>query len=200
MTRLTHFVLISLVTGACIAPAFGQTTPVTSAQPASSATPAPAASSSSAAAEAFRIVPEDQIKQWWIGAKGNPAPKYPLDAVRDNVQGCIAIAYTIHANGTATPLHPIKGFWTEHEPAVNKQIEQRAIGSVAHWHFSPAPENASRAPVLTFTVFAFTVGAPSTIAEQPAKANRMKAKCAVSNFAQDMQKLLGSPDNSSAAQ
>lgn len=199
MMKFSRFALICVVAGSCMAPAFGQTTPPpASTHKTAPATPAAATSPSGPAAEAFRIVTEDLTKQWWIAAKSNPAPKYPLDAVRDNVQGCIAIAFAIHADGSTTPIQLIKHFWTVYNPGISAQFKQLMIRSVAQWHYAPAPANVSRAPVLTYAVATFTLGPPNA-SNQQAESDRMKAKCEVTNFAQDMQKLLGSPGNSSDA-
>ncbi|HEX5961191.1 MAG TPA: energy transducer TonB [Rhodanobacteraceae bacterium] len=202
MIKISHWAVIGLVVGICVTPALGQAASAPSSGNVHAAPPMPPAPATSAApAETFRIIPENQTEQWWVADSKNPAPRYPREAARYGMEGCIAIAFAIHADGSVTPVELLKSAWTVRKPGMSAEFSRRLIHSVAQWRFTPAPQNVSRAPLLTYTVTTFTLfplGEPSASAQKTMTA-RMQAKCAVSNFAQDMQKLFGGPTSSSHA-
>lgn len=195
MLKTIQWTVACFIVAACIGAAEGHAALVPPSQNSGVTSPAaPASPTSAASSEAFRIVPQSQLNQWWANNNNKPPP-FPRDALENHIEGCGAIAFAIHADGTTTPVQLTKSYWTVDNPGISAQFKQILIRYVAQMRFTPAPRNASRTPVLTYIVTTFTIND-----NDGPKAAAMKKQCAVSNFAQDMQKLLASPTNTSPSQ
>lgn len=137
-----------------------------------------------AADDQVRVVPDSQLKQWWQAPPGHPnaPPQYPIDAVKEGVEGCVAVAFEIHADGSVSN----ERVW--HSVLTNvyskKEVEQASLMAVHNWRFVPSPANTERVPVYTYNVATFTL-------DNAPRESKFRANCEMSDFPQQVQAMIG---------
>jgi TonB family protein len=140
-----------------------------------------------AADNQVRVIPDSQLKQWWQAthANHNAIPQYPIDAIREGVEGCMTVAFEIQGDGSVSN----ERIWRDETPKFHetKAWEQATLLTIHQWHFVPAPANKERAPVYTYQVVTFTMGGD---ADNPSRDSEIKAKCEMTDFPQQVQAMI----------
>lgn len=145
-----------------------------------------------AADNQIHVIPEAQLQQWWQpSANHNPPPQYPIEAIKSGVEGCMAVAFEIHSDGSVSN----ERLWRDKTPRFHetKAWEQATLLAVHQWHFEPAPANANRDPVYTYTTITFTLSNGSKWTKyDKERDNKNKTKCEMADFPQQVQAMINS--------
>lgn len=147
-----------------------------------------------------RVVPESQIKDWWLPPPEHPnAPSpYPVAALKSGIEGCMAVAFEIRSDGSVSS----ERLWQDKTPRFGgtKAWERATLLAVHQWRFVPAPANAARAPVYTYAVLAFTLSNTERQTEQEQKRQaQFQAECEMPDFPQQVQSMIQSQPKPSSA-
>ena len=160
-----------------------------------------------AADEQVHVIPDSELNQWWQAPPGgNSGPQLPPLAL----DGCIAVAFEIHEDGSVSNERVWHRAWTDTNQG--KQFEQAVLQVLPHWHFVPAPANAGHNAVYTYQVFAITMSMisnsmtgtpPMPTASDRRRAERQddqnKAQCEMSDFPQQVQNMINAAANAKGA-
>ena len=145
--------------------------------------------SSFAAGDDVHVISESDMKSWWLPAHSNSAPQYPIDALKSGAEGCVAVAFEIHSDGSVSN----ERVW--HSDLTNvwasKQIEQSALLAAHQWQFVPASTNTGRIPVYTYIVHTFTI-------DNSRDADH-RSKCEMSDFPQQVQSMINAAASAKGA-
>lgn len=151
-----------------------------------------------AADDQVHVIPASELNQWWQSAPGgNPEPQYPPLVV----DGCVAVAFEIHSDGSVSNQRVWRSAWTDSNDG--RQFEQAVLKILPHWRFVPASTNTDHSAVYTYQVFTHTAsllsepmpGAPP----MPTASDRRRAishqeqaeaPCKVSDFPQQVQAMI----------
>lgn len=139
-----------------------------------------------AADEQVRVVPAKEFATWWQEdpAARNPPPAYFEKALRVAAEGCMAVAFLVHSNGSISN----ERVWLDTIPTFSwrEDMEQSVLQAVRRWRFIPASKNKARTPVYSYTTFAFT------LSDDSLRARNIRAKCRVPDFPQQVQAMINS--------
>lgn len=143
-----------------------------------------------AADDQVNVVPASELKLWWQvdSASPNSSPPYPVEALRDGGEGCVAVAFEIHSDGSVSN----ERVWHSGLTGANsiKELEQAALLTVHQWRFAPAATNASHASVYTYQTITFTlVGSDKWTGQDQQHHDELEAKCNVPDFPQQVQAM-----------
>ena len=146
-----------------------------------------------AADDQVHIIPESDLKQWWLPLPGshNPPSQYPIDAIKDGGEGCVAVAFEIHDDGSVSNERVWRSALNDANASV--ELKQAALLGVHQWRFVPAPANTEHAPVYTYQVVTFTLSnSPVSTENDKKRMNEIKAKCEMTDFPQQVQATINS--------
>lgn len=139
-----------------------------------------------AADEQVRVVPAQEFATWWEDdpAAQNPAPTYFEKALRVAVEGCMAVAFLVHSDGSVSN----ERVWRDTIPAFSwrKDMEQSVLQTVRRWRFIPTSKNETRTPVYSYITFAFT------LSDDSLRARSIRSRCRMSDFPQQVQTMINS--------
>lgn len=146
-----------------------------------------------AADSQIHVVPESELKQWWQAPSPNtnPPPQYPIEAIKSGIEGCMAVAFEIHSDGSVSN----ERLWRDETPRfhLTKVWEQATLLAVHQWHFEPAATNTNRDSVYTYTVVTYTLSNSEKLAKYDKERNdKNKAKCEMTDFPQQVQAMINS--------
>ena len=136
-----------------------------------------------------RVVPESSLSLWWQPdpVTPNQAPKYPLEALQANVEGCVVVAFEIHGDGSVSNERLWRSVFTNVRS--DKRIEQASLLALHQWRFIPAVANKGRSSVYTYHIFTYVVSGPQWTANDERRDRELKSKCEISDFAQQVQNM-----------
>ena len=103
----------------------------------------------------------------------------------------MAVAFEIHSDGSVSN----ERLWRDETLRFHKTKawEQATLLAVHQWHFEPAPTNASRDPVYTYTTVTFTLSNGSKWTQSDKERDdKNKAKCEMVDFPQQVQAMINS--------
>jgi TonB family protein len=145
--------------------------------------------SSWAADDDVRVVPESELKLWWQSdpSSSNLPAVYPVEALRNTVESCVAVAFEIHSDGTVSN----ERVWNSNltDPTVGKQLRQSALLTAHQWRYVPAPANTGRTPVYTYLVITFILKGGYR-GSGSAREAKLKSQCEMSDFPQQVQAMI----------
>ena len=144
-----------------------------------------------AADDAVRVVPESDLKSWWQAGESLTPPRYPIDALKSGAEGCVAVAFEIHSDGSVSNERVWRKQLSAGTDSALKLLEQSALLAVHQWNYVPAPTNAVRSPVYTYAVITFTLTEGYRSPERAKiKDAEFKAKCEMPDFPQQVQAMI----------
>lgn len=146
---------------------------------------------SRAADDQVQVVSESNLKSFWLPSRHNPPPQYPIDAVKDGGEGCVAVAFEIHGDGSVSN----ERVWRSalNDANASGELKEAALFGVHKWHFEPAPANTNRDPVYTYAVVTFTLSNSDKWSKYDRERNaKNKAKCEMTDFPQQVQAMINS--------
>lgn len=144
-----------------------------------------------AAGDQIHVIDESEMQHWWHVPAGsqNPAPPYPIDAIRRGVEGCMVVAFEINRDGSVSN----ERVWLDKIPQFSgrKAMERAALLAVHQWRFAPVAENTNREAVYTYHTFTYTLSGSSkwTTYDQQHE-DKLKATCKVPDFPQQVQAMI----------
>jgi len=112
------------------------------------------ASAAEPMAQTPRSVGESQMKDYWTRAKnaGNAPALYPKSAIRAAASGCVAVAYTIDAEGKPGSAHVLKSYISRQDAdEMRSDFEKSVLANLLYWRFLPAAGNQKREPISTYS-------------------------------------------------
>ena len=146
-----------------------------------------------------RVVPDSQLQQWWhLAQSENPyLPSFSPDHLQE---GCVAIAFMIHSDGTVSNERVWRSVWSDFES--RNQYNHFFLRVMHQRRFTPAAANEAHDPVYTYQVFAWTSslaqfgGTPKPNHSDQLRARQhedtIKAKCEMTGFPQQVQAMINS--------
>ncbi len=146
-----------------------------------------------AADQQVHVVPFSRLKHWWRVPANHPdnPPRYPAAAVKNDVEGCITVAFLIRSDGSTTaPRVWRTGLprWDTAMRKVRKMMEQSLLRAVRKWHFVAAPTNARHAPVYTYEVVTYDIS--GSTGPDKYRDRELDASCKVTNFRQQVAAMV----------
>lgn len=144
--------------------------------------------SASAAEPAAAIANEGGIRDKWMLAEGAKlaAPGYPAEFAPDMRNVCMALGYTINADGTTSDFQVLRQWNSateekEPQPGFYEAFAKAGAAAVGQWKFTPRPEVTSPAPVFTVATLNFQATRDITAAD-------LRAHCQIPDLADHMAK------------
>lgn len=145
------------------------------------------------------VVPDSQLQQWWhLAQSENPSfPSFSSDHLQE---GCVAIAFMIHSDGTVSNERVWRSAWSD---LMSRNQYNKFFLRVMHQRrFTPAATNTTHDPVYTYQVFTWTVSlVPFGVTPKPNHSDQLraqqhegaiKAKCEMMDFQQQVQAMTNS--------
>lgn len=145
------------------------------------------------------VVPDSQLQQWWQAVPGqeDPQPQFPPN---HDQEGCTAIAFMIHSDGTVSNERVWHSAWSD--LMSKNQYNQLFLRVMHQRRFRPAATNITHDPVYTYQVFTLTLSlVPWGVTPKPSHSdqlraqqheNTIKAKCEITDFPQQVQAMINS--------
>lgn len=96
-------------------------------------------------------VDEDHLKDYWTRTKsaGSPGPLYPREAIAAAASGCVAVAFSIDADGKTGAARVLQSYITKKDgDEMRAHFERNVLAHVASWRYLPA--TAMPQPVATY--------------------------------------------------
>ena len=111
--------------------------------------------------DGVRVANEGGIATWWRLADGVSitAPGYPESSLRERVDACLSVGYTIRPDGS-TSDHVVVKRWSnapEADAVAWDRFGQAASSALSQWRFASVGNNAPR-PTFTVATFTFVGG------------------------------------------
>lgn len=138
-----------------------------------------------APAASYRIVDGPELKAFWVADPGHEQrpPKYSTDSVRERVEACLELGFSIEPDGVPARFDVLRSNFTEGTPKQFVEIMQReVIDSVAATRYAAALENPQRQPVYTHRLFTFRISMHESTAEREAGKARISQTCRIDNL------------------
>jgi hypothetical protein len=137
------------------------------------------------AQESTVIVDQTQVASYWIRNGKVIVPHYPRSAALHRVETCLAVGFAIEATGKTDHIAVLK---TQTNAASDnddlKEIKAASTDAIAHWTYLPAPANASKAPVYTYTTLSMALSGPELSANHAkSRAQGLQHDCDIPDFA-----------------
>jgi TonB family protein len=77
-------------------------------------------------------------------------PEYPLELMRRNVEGIVALYAVIHSDGHVSDVKVLRG--------VDERLDAYAIAALSRWHFQPASKNGNPVALEAVVMIPFKAG------------------------------------------
>jgi TonB family protein len=77
-------------------------------------------------------------------------PEYPLELMRRNVEGTVALYAVIHSDGHVSDVKVLRG--------VNDRLDEYAMAALSRWHFQPATKNGTAVALEAVVMIPFKTG------------------------------------------
>jgi len=151
-----------------------------------------------AAGDQVRIIPAEELKLWWQSDPASPHSPlpYPTEALKEGIEGCLAVAFEIHTNGGVSN----ERIWRDTLPQfgsspffdARKALGQAALLAVHRWHFIPAPANKAHDSVYTYQIVTFTLtgSSPKWTDRDQHRHDELEAKCKVPDFTREVEAMI----------
>lgn len=104
------------------------------------------------------VISFNTIAQMWTINK-RVEPKYPLQAVKNNIEGCAVVQFFIDDNGVPTFVEPIQSFPSE-------DFATEAYKAVSQWRYTAAESNSNNLPQRQVVQLDFALSKNSLINDQ----------------------------------
>jgi hypothetical protein len=105
------------------------------------------------ASDALRTVEEAHLTDYWTRVKneGQSPSLVPKSIVRAAASGCVAVAFTIDADGKAQSPKILNSFVSRQDSdEIRAQFEKSVLENVPHWRYMPTAANDKRQQISTY--------------------------------------------------
>lgn len=99
----------------------------------------------------------DALGEMWTVSK-NDYPKYPIDAARKGISGCVDFSFVINSDGKAQNIHVIKA-------VPDSTFIRSATKSLKKFRWQPTKSNNLRQPAITTLQLDFSTTPEMTVAK-----------------------------------
>ncbi|HJU07157.1 MAG TPA: hypothetical protein VJ727_01580 [Rhodanobacteraceae bacterium] len=141
--------------------------------------------------ENFRVLPTDEAATLWqMDEAHKQAPHFVRDVIKAHAEGCVAVAYEIHADGSVSNARVLKDSWSKLSPEVIADQERAVTDAALKWQFIPADANKDRIPVYTYKVVSFITGDNRYTVGMKAYRQKLKSQCEMPDFVQRVQQAV----------
>jgi len=148
-----------------------------------------------ASAPQYQIVEAKDVGAYWVASPWQRRPvKYPRSAVREGVEGCVELGFSIEPDGVPAELKVLRSTFSEGASKESVEaVTQAVIDAVAAARYSPAQTNPQRLPVYTHRITTFFLSAVSRVesnAESKAHSGHIADSCKIADFKGFMNEVL----------
>jgi len=125
-----------------------------------------------------------QVKQYWTAVGKGERVQLPKSFMRSGVDGCIAVGYSIEADGKPANLVVLRAAFSEYaDKQIASDLEQRVVKYFGSMRYEAAPENARRLPVYTYAYYSFGAFlSPATKASVDEHSDFVRSHCVIADF------------------
>jgi len=105
------------------------------------------------ASDAMLTIEEAHLTDYWTRVKneGQAPALVPKSAIRAAASGCVAVAFTIDADGKAQSPRILNSFISRQDSdEIRAQFEKSVLENVPHWRYMPTAANDKRQPISTY--------------------------------------------------
>lgn len=97
----------------------------------------------------------------WIAAGDLAPPRYPPEAARAGLEGCVVVGFVVGNDGKTDQFRVMKSPGGPIGRSASKGLENAALYAASQWKFSPGPDNPRRMPALLQIPVDFSLGGTS---------------------------------------
>lgn len=105
--------------------------------------------------------PEQPRAAVWIVAGDLAPPRYPAEAARAGLEGCVVVGFVVGNDGKTDQFRVMKSPGGPIGRPASKWLENAALYAASQWKFSPGPDNPRRMPALLQIPVDFSLGGSS---------------------------------------
>jgi hypothetical protein len=138
------------------------------------------------AAPDYKIVESSDIGLYWVAQPGHrqPPPRYPATSVREGIESCIEVGFSIEADGIPARMVVLRSaFGSGARQETTQALRQAAIDSVAAARYEAGANNPDHLPVYTHSVFTFTLNdTRDSDAKRAAQSEKIKQYSSIPNL------------------
>ena len=133
---------------------------------------------------AYVAVDGPKVKQYWKSVGKSERLQLPKSFIRSGADGCIAVGYSIEADGKPANLVVLRAAFSEQaDKQVASDLERRVINYFAGMRYEPAPENPRRQAVYTYGYYSFAAfQPPATKASVDEHSDFVRSHCVIADF------------------
>ena len=145
-----------------------------------------AASFSAVADEKYIVLDQGQIDTYWTRIGKTNGPHYPKSAVRNLVEACMAIGFSIESSGKPGIVSVLRMQTNKSSDDDDvKKIKAAAIEAVTDWRYAATSGNPEKKPVYTYTTMSMALSNPAAAnaSDAGARAQSMAQSCRIADFA-----------------
>ena len=133
---------------------------------------------------AYVAIDGPQVKQYWKSVGKSERVQLPKSFMRSGVDGCIAVGYSIEADGKPANLVVLRAGFSEFaDKQIASDLERRVINYFAGMRYEAAPENARRQAVYTYGYYSFAAfQPPATKGSVDEHSDFVRSHCLIADF------------------
>lgn len=133
---------------------------------------------------AYVAIDGPQVNQYWKSVGKGERLQLPKSFMRFGADGCVAVGYSIEADGKPANLVVLRAAFSEQtDKQAVSELEQRVIRHFGSMRYEAAPENARRQPVYTYAYYSFAAfQSPATKASVDDHSDFVGAHCVIADF------------------
>jgi hypothetical protein len=132
----------------------------------------------------YVVVDGSQLEQYWKVTGKTERFELPKSVVHSRTEGCVAVGFSIEADGKPANLVVVRAGYDEHvDKQIATEVEKRTVEYIAGMRYEAAPTNPGHKAVYTYTYTSFTPYSSSmakTIVDQ--RSDFVKAHCVIPDF------------------
>jgi hypothetical protein len=149
--------------------------------------------SAMAQADGPRVLGEEDVKQLWAIKNAKVAlPKYPTEAVRRHMTGCVAVAFRINADGSTSDHTVLRSHFVGGDKLLEQKFDDLAIKSAKTQRYGSTNLNKAKEPVYTYSHYAFSTTDDGAGEETTREASAKAAEpCKIEDFAGEVNTKAG---------
>jgi hypothetical protein len=132
----------------------------------------------------YVVVDPSQLAQYWNSKDRDDRLELPKSVVHSRTEGCVAVGYSIEAEGKPANLVVLRAGYGEHvDKQIAAEVERRTVQYLADMRYEAAPANPGHKAVYTYSFTSFTPYSSSmakSIVDQ--RSDFVKAHCVIPDF------------------